>query len=820
MIGDVQMIKSINRRLSGWLLLVGIVIVLSACGGDAEPGTSSSGSGSVSSSSSGGVFVPPDEEPAADPVLVMALNAGGPATTLDGIPYQADAHFTGGQTYSRSDLAIAGASGATVYLTERYGEASYAIPLSNGKYTLVLNFAETYHAAEGLRVFNVLVEGQNRLNNVDIFKLAGPNAAMSERIDDVNVTDGNLNIQFQAVTENPKVSGIVIYRQSATLSHAAIGQQIFDTQCQSCHAATDKALGTKPDESGHDLQSLIAATNTMPPAGLEEIFGACDAECAYYTAKYIASVNPFFERAKPGPEPEVAMKSIDPAPPLMDRLSKDEYNNTIRDLFGITSNPADEFPQDQSGTFNNDNAALSVSNIHVEMFDKAAAKIATEVVNAAANGNRTAISCDLTTANCAQTVITQLGLKIWRRPLSNEESSALKSLYDEVQMITNDRKLSMTALVRAMLLSPNFIFRPEFDGDVNSRQAQPLNAYELASRLSYFLWSSTPDDPLLAKAADGSLMNDATLRAEAARMLADVRSETLLDNFAWAWLGYADYGKHEVDKTLFPQYTDTIEQAFLNETKAFLRHILKENRPISEILNADYTFLNQTLANFYGVQGIFGSQMQLYKWPEGSPRRGLLGHGSSLTAHSHPNKTSPVKRGTWVMDKLMCDRPPEPPGDVISQFPNLPEGLNPRAESELHKESSGICASCHAYVDPIGYGMENFSAIGQWRDEYPNGDYVDSSSMLPSGESFSSLVELTEILAAKHEVTLCSISYAMTYATGRRFNTLYQQGQPSDYAAVYEVYLKTKDSAHSIADVLTEIVMSPAFRMRRGADSQ
>jgi len=172
------------------------------------------------------------------------------------------------------------------------------------------------------------------------------------------------------------------------------------------------------------------------------------------------------------------------------------------------------------------------------------------------------------------------------------------------------------------------------------------------------------------------------------------------------------------------------------------------------------------------------------------------------------------------MDKLMCDRPPEPPADVIAQFPNLPEGLNPRAESELHKESSGICASCHAYVDPIGYGMENFSPIGQWRNEYPNGDHVDSSSMLPSGEHFSSLVDLAEILAAKHEVTLCSISYAMTYATGRRFNTLYEYGQPSDYAAVYEVYQKTRDSAHSITDVFTKIAMNPAFRMRRGADSQ
>lgn len=813
------MIKSLNRRMPGWLLLVGMVGVLTACGGDdIESGASSSGSSS-SGSSSGTVFVPPDEQPATDPVLVMALNAGGPAARLGGIQYQADAYFTGGQTYS-SSAVITGADEDAVYLTERYGEATYSIPVSNGNYTVALNFAETYHTAAGQRVFNVLIEEQNRLSNVDIFQSAGANAAMTERIGDINVADGKLDIRFEAITENPKISGIVVYQQGTALTHAAKGQQIFEAQCQSCHAATDKSVGTRPDESGHTLQSLTAATNTMPPAGLEAVFGSCNAECAYYTAKYIASVNPFFGRPIPGPEPEIPIGSIDAAPPVMSRLSREEYNNTIRDLFGITSNPADDFPPDQLGTFSNDNAALSISNLHIEMFDKAALKIAIEVVNAAAAGNRTAINCELTNASCAQTVISQLGVKAWRRPLSNEETSALKSLYDDVQSTTGNRRTAMTALVRAMLLSPNFIFRPEFDQNLSSRQAQPLNAYELASRLSYFLWASTPDDQLLARAANGSLTNDATLRAEVARMLADSRSETLLDNFAWTWLGFADYGNHQVDKNQFPQYTDAITDAFLSETKTFLRHILKEGRPISEILNADYTFLNEPLANFYGISGVSGNQMRRYDWPDNSMRVGLLGHGLSLTAHSHPNKTSPVKRGTWVMDKLMCDRPPEPPGDVISQFPNLPEGLNPRAESELHKESSSICSSCHVYVDPIGYGMENFSPIGQWREEYPNGDMVDSSSVLPTGEVFYSLPELAEILASKAQVTLCSISYAMTYATGRRFNTLYTQGQPSDYPAVYQIYEKTKDSAHSITDVFTEIVLSPAFRMRRGADSQ
>ncbi|HEY7771603.1 MAG TPA: DUF1592 domain-containing protein [Marinagarivorans sp.] len=829
------MIYSKVRRLASRVMLAGIASALGACVADNETTSSSeavsnssapvsqssapTSSSANSSVSSSAAFVPPPEQTPGPPALTVAINAGGPAASLDGIAYQADAYFSGGSTYV-TDADIAGTDEDDVYLTERYEDSSYAIPVENGRYNIRLNFSETYHDAVGERLFNVLVEGQQVLSNVDIFATVGMRAAMIENINNIAVTDGSLDIEFQSVAALAKVTGIVVYKVDTTQSHADTGKAIFDARCLSCHSPATKGVGTRADESGHDMQSLTATIEaTMPPPGLGE---ACDAECSYYTAKYIASVNPFFERPIPGPEPEQPIADIAPLPPVMSRLSKLEYNNTVRDLFGIHSNPADQFPADLSGQFDNDNATLSVTSLHIEKFAEAAENIATEVVEAAANGNRSVINCEITNASCAQTVINELGVKVWRRPLSNEESGDLLALYNDVQGVTGNRATSMTALLRTLLFSPNFLYRPEFDQNLNSTDAQPLSAYELASRLSYFLWASTPDEPLLDKAADGSLLNDATIRSEVARMLADPRSETLVDSFAMTWLDFNRFLSHSVDLNQFPQYTDEVKVDLLAETRNFLHHIVRDDRPLAEILDANYTYLNERVANYYGVQGVSGNHFRMYEWPEGSQRKGLMGHAAALTAHSHPAATSPVKRGTWVMDRFLCDRPPEPSADVISQFPDIPSGLDPREISELHKESSAVCASCHAYVDPIGYGMENFNPVGLWRDRYTvNNRTVDSSAELPNnGGQFSSLTELADILATKGEVSICSIGYAMSYALGRRATTVFVPGISSaDYPAVYDIYQKTLDSAHSMHDVFTEIALSPAFRTRLGANS-
>jgi len=256
----------------------------------------------------------------------------------------------------------------------------------------------------------------------------------------------------------------------------------------------------------------------------------------------------------------------------------------------------------------------------------------------------------------------------------------------------------------------------------------------------------------------------------------------------------------------------------------FLEYMLDNNRPVTDIVNGNYTFLNGPLANHYGVSGISGESMAFHTWGENAIRRGILGHASVLMAHSHATKTSPVKRGIWVMDRIMCDRPSEPTPELLAQFPELPEGLNPREESELHKDSSTVCYTCHAYVDPIGYGLENFSPIGQWREAYPDGGPVNAQSQLPSGDAFSNLVGLSEALSKDPDVAMCAIQHSMSFALGRVVNTLEQivgpNGEPTDYPAIYDVYKKTEANGHRFRDVLTEVVLSPAFRNRRGANSQ
>lgn len=660
------------------------------------------------------------------------------------------------------------------------------------------------------------------------------------------------------------------------LSDLERGKQLFDAQCVFCHEATQKSLGQKAEGIGHDMASLkqtIALSMPLPFANLTP--QSCVGDCADLTALYIADVNPFFGRNDQD-EVQLPIGSIDAAPVIMTRLNRSEYNNTVRDLLKTEQSPADDFPEDNFGLFNNDAKVLTISLLHLEGYNNAAITLASEVVEAARpkvidqcdttqqckdQFGATAYDCANSPANnsvcmcgnnqrcdalfpailnapvsnvlpclptqngCAKTVATELGLKAWRRPLSSQEINQLVDVFEGADSVVNDKYLAMKTLIRVLLMSPNFIFRPEIDSDLNSSEVRALNGYELASRLSYFLWSSMPDDELFELAKAGVLNNDNALIAQVERMLADPKSATLLDNFAVQWIGFEEIENAQPYSELFPEYDENLKQLFKQETRLFLDHILKNNLPIAEIVNADYSFLNERLATHYGETEIAGNEFNLHFWSEASQRRGLLGHGSLLTARSHATKTSPVKRGMWVMERLMCDKPPEPTPGVVGLFPELPEGLNPRDESELHRDSSTVCYSCHAYIDPIGYGLENFNPIGQWRENYPNGDLVNANSLLPSGESFDGPLELSNVLVSSHDVPLCAIQYAMSYALGRAIDTFeHHLGgaslEPKDYPAVYRVYKNTENQGHRLQDIIREIVLSPAFRNRRGADSQ
>ena len=512
-----------------------------------------------------------------------------------------------------------------------------------------------------------------------------------------------------------------------------------------------------------------------------------------------------------------AENRIDAAPVTMARLNKTQYNNTVRDLLGTALQPANSFPGDDIQLFDNNADALTISTGHIAGYYTAAIALAREAVEAAQQGARGVINCDMAAANCAQTVIQEFGLKAWRRPLIGAESDRLLAFYEETLASSSDPAVAMQALIRRILFSPNFIFRPEIDQDLDTIAASKLGDYELASRLSYFLWNSMPDDALFETARFGILSGDEeALRSEVERMLNSEKANALVNNFAGQWLGF---GREPV---LIGVGGDA-----LAESRAFIHYVIQNNRPVSDIVTAGYTFLNNALASYYDVSIVGDEVVQLYPWSSDAQRRGIFGHASVLNAMSSGADTDPWERSVWVLSRLKCQDPARdligygnshPVVDVVPQ-----PGLNPREKSEWYQSQSSNCSTCHSKFEPVGYALENFDYLGRWRDTYQFGGTVNAYGELPTGQSFFGLVELSAVLAEGPELALCAIQYGMSYALGRELNTFgfspQQISEASDYNAVYSVFKNTQNSGHSLRDIIIEIALSPVFHSRRGADS-
>ncbi len=535
-----------------------------------------------------------------------------------------------------------------------------------------------------------------------------------------------------------------------------------------------------------------------------------------------------------GDELKEPLAKIDPYPAMISRLSKSEYNNTLRDLkYGSGSEALNKAPldygysqygnNDGGGRFGNEAKDLPLTVNHLAKYYKASTDLAIE----AGAGQFQTIGCEPSAPTCGNEVIENFVPLAWRRPLTVEEKDRLSALYSDTLADAEDPTVALITLVRAVLLSPNFIFRPEIDPDLETDKPRDLNPYELASRLSYFLWASMPDQTLFAKAADGSLTSDAELKAQVQRMLDDPKAKTLITIFANRWFGFDDvvtYRENLQDLSIFPSYTEQLAKDFVEESQHFIEYMLAENRPFSDLANAKYTFLNGSLAEHYGISGYSGDDFKIYQWDSRSPRSGLLGHSSILARAFNGSATNPVKKGFWVLNNLLCDAPPPESVDLLEQYPLIPEelNLNPRQRLETHSNMPQ-CVVCHIHMDAIGFALEGFDPIGRSRDNYPNGDSVDTASMLASGESFSGAVELGEILAHKPQLAACAISYTMTYALGRNvirsgFNSNDDETDP-DYPALYQIYKNTQNTSHGMRDVITQVVLSPAFRQRRGANS-
>ncbi len=427
---------------------------------------------------------------------------------------------------------------------------------------------------------------------------------------------------------------------------------------------------------------------------------------------------------------------------------------------------------------------------------------------AALAANFTVKPTPATKTAAAREILGNFTRRAWRRPVEAAELDSLMTLFARADADGETFESALKLPMKAVLVSPYFLFRGEVQPDPdNAQSVHPITEYDLASRLSYFLWSSMPDDELLDLAGRGELRKN--LAAQVRRMLASPKSHALTENFSGQWLQTRNLDFVAPDKDLFPDYDANLRESMRTETQMFFNSVLREDRSVLDFLNGNYTFVNQRLADFYGIPNVKGEQFQRVSL-DGTHRRGILTQASVLTITSNPTRTSPVKRGKWVLENLLNTPPPPPPPDV----PLLPNDGHPdsgtlRQQMELHR-TNPACASCHTQMDPLGFGLENFDAIGKWRDK-DGKDAVDPSGQLATGESFAGAAELESILAStrRDEFLDCVAEKMLTYALGRGI-------EPYDHPAVQQIITGMEKNDLKFSSLIMEIVNSAPFQMRRG----
>ncbi len=409
---------------------------------------------------------------------------------------------------------------------------------------------------------------------------------------------------------------------------------------------------------------------------------------------------------------------------------------------------------------------------------------------------------------CATEILSRLATRAYRRPVNDDDMALLMEFYDAGRN-TGDFETGIQNGLRLVLSSPEFLFRSEPDPEgIRPGEIYPVDDLALASRLSFFLWSSIPDDALLALAVEGRLSDPEVLSGQVERMLADARSNALVENFAGQWLFLRNLQSVSPDSKLFPNFDDNLRQAFRTETELFFESVIREDRSILDLLTAEYTFVNERLARHYGIDDVYGSHFRRVTL-EDSNRRGLLGHGSILTITSMPNRTSPVLRGKWVLENILGTPPPAPPSDVPDLEENQP-GQEPRSVKARLEEHRGnpVCASCHAMIDPAGLALENFDAIGRWRTK-EEGGLVETDGQLVDGTPVDGPVALRDALLDRSGQFVRTVTEKMlTYALGRGL-------EHYDMPVVRSVAENAIADDYRFSSLVMGIVNSPPFQTRR-----
>jgi mono/diheme cytochrome c family protein len=493
------------------------------------------------------------------------------------------------------------------------------------------------------------------------------------------------------------------------------------------------------------------------------------------------------------------------------RLSRAEYNHSIRDLIGLDLRPADRFPSDGSGGegFDTNGDSLFTSAIHVEMYLDAAETIVTAALADPAARKRLLVAepgSGLSPRDAAKRVVAEFARRAVRRPVADAEVDRWLAVFDKAIGRGDAFDVAIKLPLKAVLISPNFLFLvepgPEKDG------VYGLGGYPLAARLSYFVWASMPDEELFRLAADGSLTQPEVLGGQVRRMLRDPKARDFAENFVSQWLGLKALGETvNPDPQRFPEFDAALADAMRQEPARLFDTILREDRSLLELLDADYTFVNEKLATIYGIEGVTGSELRRVSLTDKN-RGGVLTMAGPLAVSSMPLRTSPVVRGKWVLGDLLGTKIPPPPpnaGELPPDDRNT-EGLTLRKQLELHR-SKAECAGCHQKIDPLGFGLENFDPLGRWRTTQ-NGQPVDATGELPTGEKFTGPRELKDILLKRKSEFLRHLTRkTLGYALGRPLNRF-------DECVLDETVKALEAKEYRASVMIEQVVLSYAFRHR------
>lgn len=500
------------------------------------------------------------------------------------------------------------------------------------------------------------------------------------------------------------------------------------------------------------------------------------------------------------------------------RLTHDEYNNTIRDLTGIDIRPADRFPADLTATsgFENSANSLFLQPITLERYIGAAEAIATAAWpdEPATPEQRAAWSlllgedAELRDEVAVESILTRFARRAYRRPVEPDEIATLVAHYGRRVAQGASSRGALRDVLQVMLVSPSFLIRTERDG---TQVGQPfrISEWELASRLSYFLWASMPDAELFRLAETGRLSDPEVLNTTVDRMLRDSKADTLGSIFASQWLGFTDLGRVRPGQIDNPWATDSLIAAMKAESAMLFNSVVRNNAPLDRLIDADYTFVNEELAKHYRINGVHGSEMRQVSLRT-SPRRGILGHGSILAVTSFPGRTSPVIRGNWILSKLLGTPPPPPPPNVSDFDERVAENrkLTQRQKLEMHRQNPN-CYTCHSQIDPLGFALEEFEWFGRHRP-VSRGKPVDTTGQLPGGEPFKRLAGLSRTLLKERvdDLTIQLCRKMLSYALGRQLEYY-------DEATVQELVEKVQANDRRIPALIHAIVQCDAFQMKQ-----